>query len=407
MSQATERPLTILALASEFKGIPFLEECKRQGCRVLLIKGEKANDSPWPEAIIDQIFHVPNISKQPDITHAVSYLSRSNKIDRIVALDDYDVAMAASLREHMRLPGIGESIARHFRDKLAMRQQARDSGILVPPFISFLNYDDLRGFMARVPAPWVMKPRFEAGAVGINKIYSAEDVWRRLETLGDQQSYYLLEQFIPGDVYHVDSLIWNNALAFNRVSRYGAPPLSITTGGGIFNTRTLPLDAPDAQRIQAKTAELLKALGLTRGVTHTEYIRGHEDGRFYFLETAARVGGAHIDRLIKAASGIELWAEAAKIEIAHARGQEYQLLDVSHHMAGLIICLAKQQHPDLSGYTDSEIVWRLDNKDYHAGLLIAAADASRVETLLNQYTERFAHDFLTSAPPKAEVRTTL
>jgi hypothetical protein len=57
----------------------------------------------------------------PDIQHAISYLARSRKIDRIIPLDDYDVLTAAAIREHTRIPGMGQTTARRFRDKLAMR----------------------------------------------------------------------------------------------------------------------------------------------------------------------------------------------------------------------------------------------------------------------------------------------
>lgn len=401
----TERPYTILCIASELKGFPFIRECKQQGCHVLVLMPEEKQREPWPWESIDEHFAMPNVSKQPDVTYAVSYLMRGQKIDRIVALDDYDVATAASLREHLRIPGMGETTARHFRDKLAMRVQARDEGMLVPPFTAVFNYDDLRTYMATVPAPWVLKPRFEAGAVGIRKLHDSEQVWRALDELGDQQSYYLLEKFVPGDVYHVDSLIWNGELVFSIASKYGLPPLAVSHGGGIFTTRTLPWDGEEAIVLRGHTSELMRKLRLPRGVSHTEFIRGHEDGRFYFLETAARVGGANIDRMVQAATGIELWQEAARIELAHLRGEAYTLPDYRREYAGLLTCLSRQEHPDLSTYNDPEVVWRVP-KAYHAGLLIASWNQERIEQLITSYAEGFAHDFLTSAPPKSDVRTT-
>lgn len=153
------RPYTILALASECKGIPYLQEAKRQGCRVLLLVKEEFADNPqWPRDAIDERFIMPELSKQPDVTYAVSYLARTEKIDRIVALDDYDVATAAHLREHLRIPGMGETTARHFRDKLAMRVQARDERILVPDFTAVFNNQEVHDFLGRIPAPWVLKP---------------------------------------------------------------------------------------------------------------------------------------------------------------------------------------------------------------------------------------------------------
>lgn len=401
-----DKPITILCLASEYKGLPFIEECKRQGCRVLLLANEAYRHHDWPWTAIDEHFYMPELSKQPDITHAVSYLARSHQIDRIVALDDYDVATAASLREHLRLPGMGESVARHFRDKLAMRVQAQAQGVRVPAFTGLFNYDRLRAFMAQTPPPWVLKPRFEAGAVGIRKLQHDEAVWQALAELGDQQSFYLLEQFLPGDVYHVDAIVWAGEPLFATASRYGAPPLSVTTGGGIFNTRILDKEAEETAVLRQQNKMVLNALGLGRGVAHTEFIRSHADGHFYFLETAARVGGANIDKMVAAATGIVLWQEAARLVLADVRGETYQLPPHREEYAGLIICLARQEQPDLSAYQEPEIVWRLP-KAYHAGLLIASPSAERVESLLTSYNERFAHDFLAVGKPKDEVRTNI
>lgn len=175
--------LTILALASEFKGVPFLQTAKELGARILLLTSEEYANHPWPMEVIDEKFDMPDLRKQPDVTHAVSYLARDRHIHRIVALDDFDVEHAASLREHMRLQGMGDTIARHFRDKLAMRTRAKQAGINVPAFVGIFNYDDLRTFMSDVPAPWVFKPRFEAGSEGIRKFHHSEELWRTLDTL--------------------------------------------------------------------------------------------------------------------------------------------------------------------------------------------------------------------------------
>lgn len=401
-----ERPLTLLCLASELKGVPFLREAKQLGCRVLLLMAEDFAGGDWPWDSIDDHFRMPELSTQPDVTYAVSYLARAEKIDRIVALDDYDVATAASLREHLRLPGMNESTARHFRDKLAMRVRARDAGILAPAFTAVFHDNDVNHFLQQTPPPWVLKPRFEAGAVGIRKLHHGEDVWQALHHLGDQRSFYLLEQFVAGDVFHVDGLSWDGELLFAIASQYGMPPLAVMQGGGIFTTRTLPRESEASQTVRATAMTLLKALGLQQGPSHTEFIRSQADGRFYFLETAARVGGANIERLVEAAAGVVPWQEAARIEAAAGRGETYRLPDVRPHYAGLITCLSRQQHPDLSGYDAPEVVWRLP-KAYHAGLLLASPSYERVEQLLTDYTQRFAADFLAVAPPKSDVRTNI
>jgi biotin carboxylase len=135
---------------------------------------------------------------------------------------------------------------------------------------------------------------------------------------------------------------------------------------------------------------------LEHGVSHTEFIKGRDDGEFYFLETAARVGGAHIADLVEAASGINLWTEWANVTFASKR-QPYRLPKHRQDYAGLIITLARQETPDTSDYDDPEIVWRL-NKPHHAGLIVRSRFWQRVNTLTESYAERFRVDFHASMP---------
>lgn len=393
----THAPVTILCLASYFKGTTFLTAAKAIGCRVLLVTREKLAQEPWPREAIDEMFFMPDLAKQPDMIYAIAYMMRGMSVDQIVPLDDYDVLTAAELREHFRLPGLGVTHGRYFRDKLAMRTQARRIGLPVPEFTPIFNYDQLRAFMDRVAPPWVMKPRAEAGAMGIKKVYSAEEVWRWLDRLGDGQSYFLLEQFVPGRVYHVDSIVSEGEVVLATPHEYAQPPLNVAHEGGVFVTRTMRRDSPDAQAILALNGQMIAGFGMARGVAHTEFIRA-EDGRFYFLETAARVGGANIEELVAAAVGVNLWAEWARLETAYALGEPYPIPADKGEYAGVLICLARQEWPDLSGYHDSEIVFRL-NKKYHAGLIVASPDKDRVETLIAAYAQRFAYDFLAVAPP--------
>ncbi len=389
--------MTILCLASYEKGQEFIRECKRQGCTVLLLTAEKLAEAAWPRESIDEVFLMPDPSQKPDIIYAVSYLARSRRIDRIVPLDEFDIETAAALREHLRIPGMGETTARYFRDKLAMRIRAQDQGILVPEFIEVINYDRLRDFMARVSPPWVLKPRFSASAIGIKKFSNPDELWPALDTLGDEQSFHILEQFVPGEIYHVDSVVSEREIVFSIAHQYGRPPFAIMHGGGIFTSRTLPREGAEATMLRDLNRQVLRGLGLVRGVAHTEFIKSAATGNFYFLETAARVGGANIAEMVEAATGVNLWAEWARVE-CDPDSRPHQVLSTKENYAGIIISLARQEQPDLSAYTDAEIAWRMDKK-FHAGLIVASHDPDRVEHLLNTYSERFHQDFYTSAPP--------
>ena len=394
--------MTILCLASYEKGHAFLREAKRQGCTVILLTSlTLQGKADWPVDSIDEIFYMPDQNHEwnrADTVKAVSYLARTRVIDRIVALDDFDVELAAALREHLRIPGMGETTVRHFRDKLAMRMKAREAGLNVPDFVHVLNYDSLRRYMENTPAPWVLKPRSMAGAIGIKKIHHEGELWPAIESLGDMQSFYLLEQFVPGDIFHVDCIVSEKHVVFAIASGYGRPPMEVSHGGGIFTTRILERESDDALRLVAENQRVMAALGMVRGVSHTEFIKAKSDGRIYFLETSARVGGAHIVELVEAATGLNLWAEWAKVEVAGADGG-YRPPPLNHDYAALLISLARQQHPDTSAYNDPEIVWRLV-QDHHAGLIVKSPSAARVRELLSTYERRFTEDFYAYEPPR-------
>jgi biotin carboxylase len=392
------RPLTFLCITTYEKGQEFMRECKRQGHRVILLTAEKLRDADWPRESLDDTFYLPADIALKDIVAAVTHLARTHKLDRIVALDEYDMETASTLREHLRIDGMGLTTMRYFRDKLAMRMKALDRGVRVPDFVPVFNHEDIRYYLDHVPGPWVLKPRQEASAIGIKKIHAAEELWPLLEQLGDKRSSYLLERFVPGEVYHVDSVVSENEVVFSNVSKYGKPPMNVAQGGGVFTTFTVPRGSAEDAALRHINRDLIAALGLVRGVAHAEFIQAHADGNFYFLECAARVGGAYINEMVEAATGINLWREWARIEIAGSSGA-YKLPEAREEYAGVILSLARQQEPDTSGYADPEVCLRI-KKHHHAGLILRSTDARRVPALLEGYARRFAEEFTAVEPPR-------
>jgi hypothetical protein len=369
---------------------------------LLLTTQSLEHKAQWPMESIDEIFYMADENGKWDtgqLERAVSYLARTRAIDRIVPLDDFDVEVAARLREHLRVPGMGDTTAHYFRDKLAMRMRAAEAGLNVPEFIHVLHHGRLAEFMERVPPPWVLKPRSMAGAIGIRKIHSAGELWPVLEELGDVQSHYLLEKFVAGDIFHVDTIVYERQILFAIASGYGRPPLEVSHGGGIFTTRTLDRESEVNGRLLETNAKVMAALGMLRGVSHTEFIVSHEGGQVFFLETSARVGGAHIADLVEAATGLNLWAEWAKVELAGGKAP-YSVVPARAEHAGLLVSLARQEWPDTSAYIDPEVVWRM-NKDHHAGLIVRSPGHARVAELIASYAERFQRDFMAYVPPKS------
>ena len=402
MTDTATRPLNLICLATYFKGVDFIRECKSRGCNVVLVTKEKMLDEDWPRESLDDLIAVPNDAGPPLFIDLVAFLSGKMKVDRVIALEEFDVVTAALIREHFCLPGLNASAAKVFRDKLLMAVQSQKAGINVPDFVPLIYPDEVRDFMERVPGPWVIKPRSDVSAIGIKKVEHQDEVWQVMQEMNDREnlrersSYYVLARFIPGEVYHVDSIVNDGKVIFSGVNKYGRPPLQVAHLGGSYISRTLLRGSPDEKTLTETNKKLVKALRLEKGATHAEFIKSEEDGKLYFLEIAARIGGAYIADVLEAASGINLWREWARIEIGD--GTSRPIKPLRKEYAGIILSLAKQEHPDTEAYQDEEIVYRV-KKRHHAGLIVRSPSLERVDELLQSYSQRFVDDFVAVVPP--------
>ena len=73
------RPLTFLCITTYEKGQEFMRECKRQGCRVILLTAEKLRDADWPRESLDDTFYLPAEIPLADIVQAVTHLARTQR----------------------------------------------------------------------------------------------------------------------------------------------------------------------------------------------------------------------------------------------------------------------------------------------------------------------------------------
>ena len=394
----------IVCIASEHKGNDFFEECYDAGWRVTLVTREKLLDSQWSWTSLSEVRTVKNNAKTEDYARAVTNIAGTRKINRVVGIDEFDVLTAAKAREHLQIEGIGNSFALRFRDKLRMRNMAAKLGVPCPEFTGAFRPDEINEFLDCVPAPWIIKPRTEVNAFGIRKCRTKDEIWQTLieldarHTWRDHPSQFLIERFVEGAVFHVDSVVEGGKVVASGVSRYGTTPMKVSHGGGVFTTFVLPHKSKERRELEKLNKQLLKGFEYERGVAHAEFLQCAETGKFYLLEVAARVGGAYIADVLEQASGFNLWREWAKLEISD-KANPYKPPKIRRDYAGIALCLANEDKPDTSHYTDAEIVRRV-SKPKHVGLIFHSPKYERIEELLKVYTEKFTRDFLAFAPTK-------
>lgn len=394
----------IVCIASEFKGNDFYEQCADDDWRITLVTREKLLDSPWAWTSLSEVKTVRDGAGVEDYARVVTNVAGARPIDRIVGIDEFDVLTASKTREHLQIEGIGTSYALRFRDKLRMRNMMAASGLPCPEFTGAFRPDLINEFLDRVPAPWIVKPRTEVNAFGIRKCATRDEVWETLIGLDarnswrDHPSQFLIERFVEGAVYHVDSVVENGKIVAAGVSRYGTTPMNVSHKGGVFTTSVLPYKSKERRELERLNKQLLKAFEYERGVAHAEFLQSAADGKFYLLEVAARVGGAYIADVLEHASGFNLWREWARLETA-TEENPYKPPKIRNDYAGIALALSKDDAPDTTDYTDAEIVYRV-SKPKHVGLIFFSERHERVQELLEIYTTRISTDFLAVAPTK-------
>ncbi len=394
----------IVIIASDFKGGEFIEEAHNAGWFVTLVTRRKLLNEPWPWTAINDCKTVDDDAGVLDYVRAATNVAGSRTIDRVVGLDEFDVITAAMTREHLDLPGMSRSFALRFRDKLTMRDIANRAGIPCPAFTGAFNAETISKFLSEVPAPWIVKPRHEVSAFGIRKCETADEVWTVLNDLDnrhtwrDHPSQFLIERFIEGKVFHVDSVVEKGKVVACGVSQYGTTPFNVSHYGGVFTSSIVPYRSKDRNQLEKLNERLLTAFQYDRGVSHAEFLQSETDGKFYLLEVACRVGGAYIANVLEHACNFNLWREWAKLEIA-TDDAPYVLPKLRKEYAGITLALANSDEPDTSHYADDEIVYKV-NKPKHVGLIFHAAKQKRVDELMTQYVERITNDFLVVAPVK-------
>jgi len=119
----------------------------------------------------------------------------------------------------------------------------------------------------------------------MKKIHTPDDLWPWLDRLGDDQSSYLLEQFIPGRVFHVDSVVSERRILFAEAHAYGAPPSTFRTVEASSRRAHFPRDAAETLQLKELNRKLMQVPDWFRGVTHAEFLKAHATGKIYFLKS--------------------------------------------------------------------------------------------------------------------------
>lgn len=217
-------------------------------------------------------------------------LQRSH-FDAIVALDEFDMVLAAELREQFHIKGQSVSQAKTFRDKDKMTQKVSELGFKIPHSRKISSYAELKNFFKQ-HRDIILKPLDGAGSVDTFHLKSDNDL-----TPFDSDNFWvdktvLVQEYIYSDVYHIDGFVYQGNIIYCEPSQYIYNPLLIKKG---ISAAAVSLDHTSEQFNKLVDYASTLSHGLYPNGTFLFHLEVFYDGHeIIFLEIASRIGGARI-----------------------------------------------------------------------------------------------------------------
>jgi hypothetical protein len=244
-----------------------------------------------------------------ELYRAFFELYRAKKVDVIIALSEFHLLSAARLRKAFSVPGPAIEQVERYRDKVKMKQALRECDIRVPSFQCCASYEEATRFARDVGYPLVLKPRDGAASQGVVKIEGPQHLRHVYDKGGLEQ--YELEEFIEGDLFHVDGFSDFQGRTFTLVSQYYNKPLDFNHGQPVGSY--LIFDEARTEKLSELCLKVLRCLKIDKMPFHMEAFLT-ASGEAVFLEIGARVGGADIPIVVSDFLDInlfELWMKAS------------------------------------------------------------------------------------------------
>ena len=248
--------------------------------------------------------------KNSAVADAAEMLIKNHQIKTIIAKSECDLLRAGKLRDAFQIEGQRFSQALAFRDKVLMKSYLEKSHLRIPAYRRIQNKLDAIVFSEIQGFPLVLKPVDGAGSLNTVIIENADQLKMLPDTLFENNME--IEEYIAGEMYHVDGIVLNNEVKFIYPSKYFHDCLRYQNNES-SGSCILDYHHPLRERLIDFTKSILSALPTPAITTfHAEIFHTPED-ELVFCEIASRTGGVRIREMLTAAFDIDLdqmWIQA-------------------------------------------------------------------------------------------------
>ncbi|RDH78076.1 ATP-grasp domain-containing protein [Mycolicibacterium moriokaense] len=273
---------------------------RRLGAELTLVKTSAAQTMLAPDAYA----RIVDVSEHRDrdrvrLAQAVTEALAAASFDGMLCLHDEAVELGALVAEQLGLPFASPEVAHRTVNKSAMRSRLDAAGL--GSVAHGVVVDGSVEWSGAVPtSEIVLKPVDGRASHGVTFHRSVEELQAWLGTHPDEVEGYLAEERKLGREFSVESLILSSGDAWHGVT-------AKTTSGAVESGHLHPAPLQTAERavIVSAAKACVAALGIERGLLHTEVILD-DDGAAHVVETHLRGGGDNILDLVRSSTGLDL-----------------------------------------------------------------------------------------------------
>jgi hypothetical protein len=208
--------------------------------------------------------------------------------ERLVAVTERFLLPAAQLREALGIPGTGVAQTLLFRDKVTMKEHLREQRVEVPDFAPFSH--DAALALLNKHSKVIVKPRLGAGSSEIHLIREPAELDGFVRDHADRLAEFEVEEFVEGQLYHVDSVVQDSRVTAAVAGRYVDSTASYLE---LRPCRDVAVpDGPVLETLLAFNQRVLSTYPGFTGVAHHEVFLSPSGP--VFCEIACRAGGGGI-----------------------------------------------------------------------------------------------------------------
>ncbi len=280
-------------------------------------------------------YAIEDYDNSSEVESTVIALAEQNPVKQLIAISEYDLLRAARLRTLFGWAGQDIASAEAYRNKCEMKRRIQAANIATAAYRQVDYLTDAVSFAKQNGYPIVLKPKDGLGSVNTRVIHSQSELLDNYGN-GGKLDGFIAEQFIEGEMLHVDGYVEDDQLKLISVSQYWQGCLAFQQGKELGSYQIDPNSAL-FERVYAMTTAVIEAMPNPHSFAFHLELFHDKDDRLIFNEIASRIGGAGVKNAVMAATGIDL----AKIWLCQMFGQptafEHMIKQTTGQLSGWLL----------------------------------------------------------------------